>query len=117
MDTTKTFTHSVLPMHVISHAKLQSLLDPVISKRKATDDFLDTSTLPFEKKQRVSAVCLKYKASEVTSHGSHFRTRALCHSYVIADITAHLTAADNQSSTDHVLLHGGSLLQHPLVDK
>ncbi|KAG1858602.1 hypothetical protein C8R48DRAFT_775036 [Suillus tomentosus] len=93
-------------MHVISHVKLQSLLDPVISKRKAADDYLDTSTLPFEKKQRVSAARLKRKASEATSCGSRFKTRALCRTYAIADITAHLAAADNQSSTNRVLLHG-----------
>ncbi|KAG2115321.1 uncharacterized protein F5147DRAFT_649694 [Suillus discolor] len=112
MDTSQTFTCSLSPVRVISHAKSRSLLlDPVISKRKAADDILDTSVLPFEKRCKFPARRLKRKAGNTALHVSlppSFRICVLSRSYAIADINAHSTSEENRRSTNRVLSHGTS---------
>ncbi|KAG1736393.1 uncharacterized protein EDB91DRAFT_1250006 [Suillus paluster] len=81
---------SVSPVRVVSYAKTESLLAPVISKSKAIDDSLENFILPCEKKCRFPAARSKCKADEEIPHGSlppSPKKHSLSCSYAIADLT------------------------------
>ncbi|KAG1726981.1 uncharacterized protein EDB91DRAFT_1086596 [Suillus paluster] len=81
---------SVSPVHVVSDAKAESLLAPVISRWKAIDDSLENFILPCEKKCRFPPARLKRKTDEEIPHGSlppSPKKHSLSCSYVIADLT------------------------------
>ncbi|KAG2115429.1 hypothetical protein BD769DRAFT_1673208 [Suillus cothurnatus] len=85
---------SVPSVCAVLHAKIESLLAPVTPKCKALDVFPESSMTPRTKKCKFPAAHSKCKADEEIPQGTLPPSfKKLCHSYAIADLTAHSTNA------------------------
>ncbi|KAG0693548.1 hypothetical protein DFH29DRAFT_1007204 [Suillus ampliporus] len=96
MDTTQTLG-SVSLVRLISDVKTESLMDPVMSKRKVIDDSSESSTPPHEKKRKILQDRSERKAYRDMPDSSlppSLKRCAPSRSYAIAGHTAHSATAD-----------------------
>jgi hypothetical protein len=92
MITTTQILRSVPSVRLLSHAKIESSLAPVIPKRKAHDDFSKSSMPPCAKKCKFPAARSKRKTDEEIPQGTLLPSfKKLCRTYAVADLTVSLT--------------------------